>query len=285
MQRRESMPCGSNFLDGLETPFVGRGLFYDRFAMMPKRVRFEDDPIPPEPPPTDPPPTDPPPPPKPPASDKKFSQADLDRVVANQRRELTQKHLDEVNRLKKSAGLTAEEKANLEERSKELEDALLTEKEQAKKEVERVKKQLAEERDKAKKEANHNWSLFVDSKISTEIATAAAKHKAFNPSQVEAIVRPLCVVEDEKDDKLEKTGKHLVRVHTTKKGENGTTEKVTLTVDEFVASMGESDEFYNLFLSDRPGGMGARPGKKGGGADPKSLTPKQKIAEGLRGKK
>lgn len=283
MQRRESQSFGFGERTWCAGGFVGRGLIFDPFAMTPKRVRFENDPEPNDPP-ADPPPSDPPAPPKG-GKDKTFTQADLDRVVAAQRRELQQKHADDVNRLKKSAGLTAEEKEHLETRSKELEDALLTEKEQAKKEVNRLKKQLTEERDKERTRAEVNWGLYTKSLVNTEIATAAAKHKAFNPKQVEAIVQPLCVVEDEKDETLKPTGEHIVRVKTQKKGESGKMEPVAMTVEEFIAQMGESEDYCNLFLSDRPGGMGVRPARKGGGPDPKNLTPKEKIAEGLRSMK
>jgi len=283
MQRRESN-CGGDFLDQQANPVVyGNGLFLS-WTGLPNRVRFEEDPTPPTPPPPEPPPT-PPEPPTPPV-DKRFTQADLDRVVAKQRREMTEKHLEEVNRMKKAVGLSDEERSRLEKRSTELEDALLSEKDRAKKEIERIKKELSEQSNSFKTEAQKNWNLYTGSLISTEISTAAAKHKAFNPEQVAAIVRPLCTVEDEKDEKLKPTGKHLVRVKTsTVDPKTGVAEEQSFTVDKYIEQLREKEDSANLFLSERAGGQGYRPGTKGGDGEKTGLSSTQKIAEGLRQQK
>jgi hypothetical protein len=208
----------------------------------------------------------------------------MDRVVAKQRREITEKHLDEINRLKKAQGLTDAERQALEKRSNELEDALLSEKDRAKKEIERVRNDYEAKANAEKARAEQNWALYTGAMVSTEISRAAALHKAFNPQQIEAIVRPMTVVEDEKDEKLIPTGKHVVLVKVRVKNDKGVLEEQKLTVDKFVAQMRSSDDFANLFLSERAGGMGYRPGSKGGGGgdDGRNLSPTQKIAHGLR---
>lgn len=215
------------------------------------------------------------------ASGKSFTQADLDRVVAKQRRELNEKHLEEINRLKKAQGLTDEERKSLEKRSAELEDALLSEKDRARNEIERTRKEALTQVEQAKKMADQNWALYTSAIVSTEISTAAAKHKAFNPTQIDAIVRPMSVVEEEKDEALKPTGRHIVLIKVREKDDKGVVKEVKYSVDKYIEKMRSSDEFANLFLSERQGGMGYRPGSKGSGGESKNLSATQKIAAGL----
>lgn len=216
------------------------------------------------------------------ATEKAFTQADIDRVVAKQRRELQEKHLEEIRRMQKAQGLTDEERNALKKRSEELEDALLSEKDRAKREIERTRKELQEQVEAVKATADRNWGLYTGSMIATEISHAAAAHKAFNPSQIEAIVRPMCVVEDEKDEKLNPTGRHVVLVKTRKKNDKGVVEEVAFSVEKFVEQMKTDDAFANLFLSERAGGMGYRPGAKGGkGGEGQNLSSREKIKAGL----
>lgn len=213
---------------------------------------------------------------------KLFTQAELDRVVAKQRRDLQEKHLDEVNKLRKSQNLTDEQRADLEKRASELEDALLTEQEKAKKEIQRIQKEHEDMLNAMKERAEANWQLYADARLSAEITTAASKHKAFNPTQIDAIIRPLATIEEDKDEKLKPLGTFSIKVKAMVKDKEGKMEEKALTVDEYVAHMRESSEYFNLFVSDRPGGSGYRPGGKGGGANGSALSPTQKIAEGLR---
>jgi len=216
------------------------------------------------------------------ANDKAFTQADIDRVVAKQRRDLQEKHLDEIRRMQKAQGLTDEERTSLKKRSEELEDALLSEKDRGKKEIDRTRKELQDQMTAVKTVADQNWALYTGSMVTTEISRAAALHKAFNPQQIEAIVRPMCVVEDEKDEKLNPTGRHLVLVKAQKKNDKGVVESVNFSVDKFVEQMKTDDAFANLFLSERAGGMGYRPGGKGGkGGEGTNLSSRDKIKAGI----
>lgn len=194
------------------------------------------------------------------------------------------KTLDQSKTLKDSKGQSDEQRADLANRIREIEEGLMTEKDRSKAERERLEKDHTLALNKEKDRADVNWGRYVETRKRNEIAGAATKHKAYRTEQLAALVAPLAKVLEVKNSDGDATGEFRVVVPTRVKKENSD-EMIdkNLTVDEYVASMKESADYANLFVSEKPGGTGFHPGSgKPGDPAGTNLTPAGKIAAGLR---
>jgi hypothetical protein len=214
-------------------------------------------------------------------ANRRFTQEEVNRIVAQNKRDMTQRHLEEVQRLQQNQALTAEDRARLEARQQELETELMTREERAKKEIEKVRNESSERIKAADAKAAQNWNLFTRNLVNVAVASAATAHKAYNLKQVEALVAPLCEVVELKDKKLQPTGEFQVLVRVREVDKDGTVVDTTMPVDKYLETLKEREEFANLFLSDRPGGTGFRPGTGGKAAANKDMSATQKISAGL----
>ncbi len=222
-----------------------------------------------------------------------LTQSQVDSIVAKrladkdkQHKSEMQKQLAQNEELLKAKNLTEEQRAALEQRSRELEDALMTEKERTQKEKDKLTKQHATEKKQLSEDRDSWRQRCEDQAISTQIATAASVHGAVNPSQLMALIRPMAALVEEKDEKLNPTGQYIVRVEamvaSQDKDGKEVFEKKQLSVDDYVKYMLSRKEHSNLFRSTRVGGSGHRPGT--GGSTPANadqMTSRQKIAAGL----
>lgn len=233
------------------------------------------------------PPADPPADPPSGEDAKQFSQADVNRMMAKEstkhKAEMT-KTLDQLKTLKDSKGQSDEQRADLANRIREIEEGLMTEKDRSKAERDRLEKAHAAELQKEKNRGDVNWGRYVETRKRNEIAGAAMKHKAYRTEQLSAIVAPLAKVVAIKNSDGDETGEFKVMIPARVKKENSD-EMIDkeLSVDEHVAAMKENPDFANLFVSDKPGGTGFHPGSgKPGEPAGVNLTPAQKVTVGLR---
>jgi hypothetical protein len=213
--------------------------------------------------------------------DRTFTRDELNGHIAAEKRKLQEGHLKEIQELQRNQNLTKEERDRLKGREAELEGALYSEKDKAAREIQRKQVEFEDAQKKIGVERDQWKTQFERTVIENEILTVAGAEKAYNASQIASIVGPLAVVEEIKDGALKPTGKYRAVVRVVEEVD-GKSEAKTYSVAEYVKKLKAMDSYQNLFLADRPGGTGHRPGSGKAGATGANLTSAQKIAEGLR---
>lgn len=187
---------------------------------------------------------------------KLFTQDEVNKFLAEDRR----KHQANVDALKKEADKfqgTAKEKEALQQKIKEMESSFLT------------KEQLAAQASEAAKKAHEtalattaaerdSWkNVFVKNVAETAIAKAAAENKAFNPEQLNLLLKDQVEVRQKTDANgaLVMDFDTFLNVKDTDK--DGKPVVLSLSVAEGVKKMRLNPSFANLFLVDGTPGTGA----------------------------
>lgn len=186
-----------------------------------------------------------------PSRPKLFTQKDVNRFLAEEKRkfrgqlENTEK---EYKALLNSTKLSEEERTKLEESLENVQKQLRTKEEQAKLEKKNLKEQYEGELQEWKQRAEAAESRYIDSTISRALTDAAAQGDAFNPNQVVTLLRPMTKMVEEKPmidfpDVSTETGESII---------------AQMTPDEAIKRMKQLPETYgNLFKSGVTGGVGA----------------------------
>lgn len=192
-------------------------------------------------------------------ADKKFSQEDLNKMLAEDRRKhqtQVQKALEELEAIKAKAQLTDSEKSELETRMEDMRKQLLTKEELAKQELDKSQKKAKVELDTLTKERD-SWKLrYTDSTIIGAIVDASAKHEAFDPEQIVAILRTDTRLAEDLDSDGKPTGKLVPKVTFKDKDKDGKAVTIEIAVEEAVKKMTEIDKYSNLFKDSGSGGLG-----------------------------
>lgn len=201
-------------------------------------------------------------------TDGMLTQEQFNKALAEDRR----KHQAKYEKLEQTHAALLENKNLTDQQRKELETSLedlrsqfQTKEQQA--ETERVKlverhsnevKKLTEERDQ--------WQQsYTNMVISNSLITAASEAEAWNPTQIEAILRPQTRLADELGEDGKKTGRLIPRVKMMGNDKDGKTVELDLSVGDAVKLMRETPEkFGNLFKSTANSGLGANPTGKPG---------------------
>jgi hypothetical protein len=188
-----------------------------------------------------------------------FTQDDVNKFVAEERRrqkkanEATIKQLED---LKKTAQLTAEEKERLETRIEDLKNESLTKEQIAKKEAKKEAERIEREKEQLHKEALKWKSKYEESTIDRELLDAAGTD-AYNPTQFLDILRPKTRLVEELDEDNQPTGRWIAKVRLSGKDKDGKAITFDLTPPEAVKQMKEmSDDYGNLFRSGANSGTG-----------------------------
>lgn len=228
-------------------------------------LAYEGPDDPPKDPPADPPkdpPADPPNPDDPPAggSAVKFSQDDMNRVMADERRKnqaRNEKTLKQLETLQKSQGLTEAEKAELQNQIESLQTQHLTDKEKAAREKKQMEDRYGTEL-KDTTAARDKWQgLYTNSTIDNAIINEAAKAQAFAPDQVVKILKGQTNLVEQLDGEGKPNGLYEPKVTMPSKDDDGKDIQVELSVADAVKRMVETPEqFGNLFKDPASGGVG-----------------------------
>jgi len=170
--------------------------------------------------------------------------------------------MSEIEALQTKSKLTSEEKSQLENKVDELRKANMTA-EQLKQEDEQKLRKTFESRIEELTADSEKWKTnFTTSTIQRSIVDAAAKHEAFVPTQIVAILKDKTRLVETVDDDGKPLGAYTPKVtfEDTKDGKPVTLE---LTVEDAVKRMSEMDDYLNLFRNKGSGGIG---GSNKGGA-------------------
>ena len=216
------------------------------------------------------------------AADKTFTQEDVNRMLAADRRkseDKLNKTLEELEAQRAKSSLTAAERTELDSTIEGLKDTMMTKTQLAEKEASKSKKahekaltELSESRDQ--------WqSLYTTSTIERAIvdASSTGENAAFNPSQVVAILKPNTRLVEALDSDGEKTGLLVPSVKWQDVDKDGKPVTLDLAVPEVIKRMREQDQYLNLFKGDKTGGAGSNNKSTTGKVDTASI---QKMAQG-----
>ncbi len=241
------------------------------------------------------PPADPPadplatPPATPPAPDAKFTQNDLNKILAEERRKADAKvksllgekqvHIDKLLEMK---NLTEQERAALQTEKEELQRQLLTKEERLKAEKKAVEDTLNAKVKEIETKATAWEQRYVASSIKRELQDAAVKGDAFNPGQLVAMLKPMTTMEPVKDASGNPTDE-LAPVVTIEKDGKPT----QFTPEQAIAYMKTVPAQYgNLFKAKSVPGVGAnsQPAMLPGSGEIDWNNLSQAQYEALRGK-
>lgn len=217
------------------------------------------------------------------ANDKKFSQDDLNKALAKEKEKTRQQNaalIQQLEELKSIKSLSDEQRSNFEKQIEELQNQSLTKEQLAQKEQEKIKTEYSTKL-KTAEETGTKWKgKYEGVLVDHALAAAASKAKAFNPVQIEALLRPHSRVADVLEDG-KPTGKSQVLVDFTYTDDKG--KPVTLTginPDEALKVMKDQEQYANLFIDEGTGGVGGSGSRQGGNRnktaeDIAKMTPEQ----------
>jgi hypothetical protein len=221
------------------------------------------------------------PPPASPA-EKHFSQDDLNRILADDKR----KHQSQLQRVEKtleealaSKNLTFQEREQFAQQLEDLRQETQTKEQRQAHEKKQLEEQLTRKVSAAEKAAKEWEHRYCEGMVERALQDAAVSGEAFNAGTVMAVLRPLTRLTEVTDDKTGKgTGKFKVQVDfPDTDAETGQPTTVAHTPDGAVKRMKELPQIYgNLFKSGVVSGIGGS--AAAGGIAPGGKLDPRKIA-------
>lgn len=194
-----------------------------------------------------------------PGGGKVFTQEDMNRILADEKRKhegKTRKAIEELDAIKAKATLTDSERQELESRLENMKNEFLTKEELAKKEQDKITRKFSEETTKLSAERDAWQQRFTDSTIQRTITDASVASKAFSPKQIVAILQPDTRLVEALDADGKPTGELVAKVEFSDVDKDQKPVTLDLTIAEAVKRMSEMDEYANLFKTDGTGGVG-----------------------------
>lgn len=219
----------------------------------------------------------PPPAPPPAPNNKTYTQAELDGIVAKERRKLQEQNqatIKQLEELKKVKGLTDKEKADLQIKIEELTNASLTKEELAAKEREKIVNQHKTEREQLTADRDRWQQNYTRATIERSIMDEALTAEAYNPRQIVNLLKGQTrLVEKTDSDGRPIPDEFEVKIKMDATDKEGKPITLDLTVSEAIKLMKDKvDEYGNLFKSNLTGGLGGNTGKSEKAFNPKTST-------------
>jgi hypothetical protein len=221
------------------------------------------------------------------AAGKTFTQDDLNRILAEDRRKHQTQLKEQAEKLEgvlKSSQLTEQDRKVLQENLATVQGQLRSAEAQAAKEKQELEQQFQSKLVDAEKKSQIWEGLYRESTIQRSLQDAAVKNDAFSPSQIVTLLKPMTRLVEGVDPVTNRpNGQYEVKIEMLDVNpKTGQQEVMIRTPEEAVARMKELPEQYgNLFKSGVVSGIGSSsatgglmPGK-GGQIDVRKLTPAQ----------
>jgi hypothetical protein len=188
------------------------------------------------------------------------TQDDLNKMMAENRRKLTQQNselIKQLEEIKSQTNLTQQQRDELEQRITALQEQYMTKEEIAKKETEKAKKVFEDQLKQSSQEANSWRTRYATATIRREITDAAVEGKAVSPEQITAILTGVTALVEVLDESGKPTGQFESRVKFNDVDSGGKPVILDLTPTQVIKRMKELPErFGNLFQSTGTGGIG-----------------------------
>ncbi len=210
-----------------------------------------------------------------------FTQEQVNSILSRERKKVedtakkqNQDTLNQLNMLQTKANLSDEEKSELEGQITELEKKVFTADELSAKERKKLQGEYDAKLDEVTGQRDYWQTNFTEATISRSITDEAVKAEAFNPSQINAILRPRTRLEAVKDEEGNVKGYNPI-VTMNSKDKDGKTIDLEVPVDKAIGLMKDDEAFFNLFKGKSFDGLGASNGGGGGSVDPSKMSMEQ----------
>jgi len=201
---------------------------------------------------------DPDPTPEPGDDEKKFSQSELNSLMAKQKRELKvvqEKLMVQLEEAKKASKIGSEERTSLETQIEDLRKQTMSAEERAKQKEGKLQKQHQEELEQAKTEIGRWQGLYTNSTISNSLLKAASANKARSPEQILMMFKHDVKLAPKLDENGKPTDNFEARLDFVDINDDGKEVQLNLTVEEAVKRMSELPRYGNLFEGSKVGGL------------------------------
>jgi hypothetical protein len=198
---------------------------------------------------------------------KHFTQDDVNRFLANEKRKWSQKQqaaIEELEALRAKANLTEEEREQYDKRIDSMKNELLTKEQLTQKEKAKLEKEYKKQVDVLTGERDSWKGRYTEATITRAITDAAVSNDAYVPGQIVAIMRPNTQLAEELDGEGKPTGNLVPMVELKDTDKDGKPVTLKLSPKEAVKRMKEMDDYLNLFKGEGTGGMGGM--NRGGSA-------------------
>lgn len=190
-----------------------------------------------------------------------FSQEDINKFLANDRRKHAEKYQaleSSYKKLIEQKDLAAGDRRNLQEELENLQKTFRTKEQQAEYEKKQIEARYKTDLER-QSEAAKNWETrYKQNMLNSSLHEAATKGGAFNTDQITSILRPAAQIIEVTDDSGKSTGNFTTVIDfpdvDEKTGDRITTRR---TPEEAVQRMRELPNIYgNLFTANLNGGIG-----------------------------
>lgn len=225
-----------------------------RFSLYKSNLYYDDPPVPePEPIPV-------PAPAPAPAGDRKFSQADVDRMMrldkdkAKRERDESLQHLQAL----KEQGVTPENLDTLNQTIERLQNEGKTKEQLAQESQGKLEKKYKSEIEKVTGEGTAWKGRYEKYRAKSEILASASELDAHNPEQIYNILLPNTKIVEELGSDGKPTGEFVPRVTLRDKDKDGKDLILELSVSDAIKRMTEQEIHKNLFKSGASNGVGGR---------------------------
>ena len=212
---------------------------------------------------------------------KLFSQEDLNRILADDRR----KHQGALHRAEQtledmaaSKNLTLQEREQLAQQLEDMRKETQTKEQRLAAERKELESKLTKQLTDEKKDRDTWKNRYCEETTARALTDAAAGNDAFRPDQIVTVLKPYSRLTEITDEKGKGTGHFKVLVDFPDQDENGQPTVVAHTPESAVRRMKELPQTYgNLFKSGVVSGIGASAGVPAGGGklDLRKLTQQQ----------
>jgi hypothetical protein len=220
-----------------------------------------------------------------------FTQEQVNSILSRERKKVedtakkqNQDTLNQLQMLQTKANLSDEEKSDLEGQIAELEKKVFTADELSAKERKKLQAEYDQKLDEVTGQRDYWQNNFTEATISRSITDEAVKAEAFNPTQINAILRPQTRLEEIKDEEGNVKGYNPI-VTMKSKDKEGKPIDLEVPVDKAIGLMKDDEAFYNLFKGKSLDGLGAGNGGGGGSVDPSKMSMEQYKAHRDKEKK
>lgn len=207
-----------------------------------------------------------------------FTKEDLQAAVDAERKQVNgikEELRKQLEQHKKTANLSDEERKKVEERLQSLQNELQTKEELTKKEVQKLNEEKAQLEKTLKEQAELWQNRYKNLLITNEIEQAAVKADAYNPSQINTLLRDKTQVVEELDSEGKATGRFRVVVNYPQKKDGKEQELKVSPAEALKLMQDDKDTFGNLFKAFIQGGVGLNGGGKTDKIDVSKLSPEE----------
>ncbi len=213
----------------------------------------------------------------PPPGAVKFTQDDVNRFLAEDRRKSqknTEKTIAELKKLQEATNISTKQKDELAARITQLQNEHLSKEEQQKRANLEAKEKFQKSLDTVTSERDLWKGRHTSSTIVGALQNAAVQANAFNPDQVVALLQPKTRLVETLNAEGEPSGVLEPRVSVRIKDKDEKEQDVDVPVAEAVKQLVEQpDRYGNLFRDSATGGVGGTTRPGGAGGDKGSTPP------------